>query len=216
MRSPAIAAVEYTVYVGVTTTRGKPASTVPLRFDRQESISAGAADVAFAVGTGVGTFTLTGQIAFTLNIKAEAQKSVRSEDYGTLPSEQEGAQRYRSTDLPVYGIGRSFETFEWVLPMTVGWGETSGCATLWGCSMVHRGKNIVNGSKKTQFFPVMRALCALCPCCVRVVHKRPPSVAPSVTLCHIRGGVEYWVWGFCALWHDSSFCISALRTVMGT
>ena len=29
MRSPAIAAVEYTVYVGATTMRGKPASTVP-------------------------------------------------------------------------------------------------------------------------------------------------------------------------------------------
>ena len=35
MRSPAIAAVQYTVYVGVTTTCGKPAGTVPLRFNCQ-------------------------------------------------------------------------------------------------------------------------------------------------------------------------------------
>ena len=33
---------------------------------------------------------------------------------------------------------------------------------LWGCSMVHGGKNIANGSKNTQFPPIMR-----------VVHKRP-------------------------------------------
>ena len=120
------------------------------------------ADVTFAVGIGAGTFTLTGQIALTLNIKAEAQKSVRSEDYGTLPSEREGAQHCRSTDLPVYGIGRSFDTFGWVPPVTVGGGETSRCATLWGSSMVHRSKNIANGSKNPQFLPVMCVLCALC------------------------------------------------------
>ena len=78
------------------------------------------------VGIAVGAFALTGQIAFTLNIKAKAQKSGRSEDYGTLPLERGGAQHYRSTDLPVYGIGRSFETFGWVPPVTMGWGETSG------------------------------------------------------------------------------------------
>ena len=77
---------------------------------------------------------VTGQIAFTLDIKAEAQKSARSEDYSALPSEREGAQLYSSTDLPVYGIGRSFETFGWVRPVTVGWVETSGCATLWVCT----------------------------------------------------------------------------------
>ena len=87
---------------------------------------------AFTVSIGVGAFTLTEQIAFSLNIKAKAQKSTRSEDYNTLPSEREGAQHYHSTDLPVYGIGRSFETFGWIPPVTVGWGETSGCATLWG------------------------------------------------------------------------------------
>ena len=47
----------------------------------------------FAVGI---MFALTGLIAFTLNIKAGAQKSVCSEDYGKLPSQQEGAQHYRS------------------------------------------------------------------------------------------------------------------------
>ena len=62
---------------------------------------------------------------------------------------------------------RSFETFGWVLPGTMGWGETSGCATLWGCSMVHRGKNIVNGCKNTQFPPVMKAPCVLCACCAQ-------------------------------------------------
>ena len=36
--------------------------------------------------------------------------------------------------------------------------KTSGCATLWGCSMVHRGKNIVNGTPS--------------PCC------SPPLVVP--------------------------------------
>ena len=92
----------------------------------------------FAVGIGIGTFALTGQIAFMLNIKAEVQKSARSEDYGTLLSRQEGAQHYRLTDLPVCGIGRSFETFGWVPPVTVSWGETLGRATLWGCSMVHK------------------------------------------------------------------------------
>ena len=114
------------------------------------------------MGIGVGTFTLMGQIAFTLNIKAEAQKSTRSKDYDTHPLERGGAQHYHLTDLPVYGIGRSFETFGWVPPMIVGWGETSSCATLWGCGMVHRGKNTVNGSKNPQFPPVMCVLCVLC------------------------------------------------------
>ena len=145
-------------------------------FNRQKSISTGGADVTFTVGTGVGTFTLMGQIAFTLNIKAEAQQRMRSEATAH-PSEREEAQHYRSTDLPVYDIGRSFETFGWVPPMTKGWGETSGCATLWGCSMVHRGKNIVNGSKKSPISPCnVRAVRSLCPrraCCARAVHKRP-------------------------------------------
>ena len=67
-----------------------------------------------------------------------------------------------------------FETFGWVPPMTKGWGETSGCATLWGCSMVHRGKNIVNGSKKSPISPCnVRAVRAPCPCCAHAVHKRP-------------------------------------------
>ena len=96
---------------------GKPARTVPLQLGYRESISTSA-----AVGIGVGTFVLMRQMAFTLNIKAEAQKSTRSEDCGALPSEQEGAQHYRSTDLPVCGIRRSFETFGWVPPVTVGWG----------------------------------------------------------------------------------------------
>ena len=47
-----------------------------------------------------------------------------------------------------------------------GWGETSGCPTLWGCSMVCIGKNIASCSKNPQFLPVMCALClavhALC------------------------------------------------------
>ena len=54
--------------------------------------------------------------------------------------------------------------------------ETSGCPTLWGCSMVCIGKNIANCSKNPQFLPVM---CALCPHCARAVHTRPlwhPSV----------------------------------------
>ena len=59
------------------------------------------------------------------------------------------------------------------MPVTVGWGETSGCATLWGCSMVHRGKNIVNGSKNLQFLPAMCALCVPCPRRARTLHKRP-------------------------------------------
>ena len=40
--------------------------------------------------------------------------------------------------------------------------ETSGCPTLWGCSMVCIGKNIANCSKNPQFLPVMCTLCALC------------------------------------------------------
>ena len=54
-----------------------------------------------------------------------------------------------------------------------GWGETSGCPTLWGCSMVCIGKNVANCSKNPQFLPVM---CALCPRCARAVHTRPPRV----------------------------------------
>ena len=125
-----------------------------------------------------------GQIAFALNIKAEAQKSAqksaRFEDCGTLLSEREGAQQYRSTDLSVYGIGRSFETFGWVPPVTVGWGETSGCETLWGCSMVARGKNIVDGSKNPQFLLVMYA------CCVRAVHYPPPPKGYSALLVMVQ------------------------------
>ena len=47
--------------------------------------------------------------------------------------------------------------------------ETSGCPTLWGCSMVCIGKNIANCSKKPPISSchvrVVPALCALCPCC---------------------------------------------------
>ena len=42
---------------------------------------------------------------------------------------------------------------------------TSGCPTLWGCSMVCIGKNIANCSKNPQFLPVM---CALCPRCAHM------------------------------------------------
>ena len=56
----------------------------------------------------------------------------------------------------------------------LGWpgegGETSGCATLWGCSMVHRGKNIANGSQKSPMSPRN----------VRAVHKRPPLTPPAL------------------------------------
>ena len=51
--------------------------------------------------------------------------------------------------------------------------ETSGCPTLWGCSMVCIGKNIANCSKNPQFLPVM---CALCPHCARAVHTRTRGV----------------------------------------
>ena len=47
--------------------------------------------------------------------------------------------------------------------------ETSGCPTLWGCSMVCIGKNIANCSKNPQFLPVMCALCPRCACAVRAV-----------------------------------------------
>ena len=127
----------------------------------RRSIHTSTTGVTFAVGIGVGTFTLTMQI-FTLNIKAEAQKSARSEDYGMPPPEREGAQHYRSTHLPIYGIGRSFETFGWVPPVTLGWGGTSGCATLWGCSIFHTGKNIVNGSNSPCNVRTARAVRALC------------------------------------------------------
>ena len=52
--------------------------------------------------------------------------------------------------------------------------ETSGCPTLWGCSMVCIRKNIANCSKNPQFPPVM---CALCLRCARAVHKRPHNPA---------------------------------------
>ena len=67
-RSPAIAATEYTVYVGVTATAGM----VPLRLDRRYPLFGGSADITFAVSIAVGTFMLTGQVAVTLNIQAEA------------------------------------------------------------------------------------------------------------------------------------------------
>ena len=172
----------------------KLASTVPLRLDRQQSISTSATDVTFAGNIRVGVFALTGQIAFALNIRAQAQKRVRSEDYCTLPSEREGAQHYRSTNLPVYGIGRSFETFGWVPPVTVGWGETSGFATLWGCSMVHRGKNIVNGNENPQFLLVMCALCPHCACFARPVRAlctsallNPVQVEPDMPVGQAHG-----------------------------
>ena len=57
--------------------------------------------------------------------------------------------------------------------MTKGWGETSGCATLWGCSMVHRGKNIVNGSKKSPNSPCnVRAVPALYAHCAQTSSGR--------------------------------------------
>ena len=43
--------------------------------------------------------------------------------------------------------------------------ETSGCPTLWGCSMVCIGKNIANRSKNPTFF----LSCARCARAVRVV-----------------------------------------------
>ena len=60
-----------------------------------------------------------------------------------------------------------------------GWGETSGCPTLWGCSMVCIGKNITNCSKNPRFLPVM---CALCPRCARAVHTRPHNEGHLVWL----------------------------------
>ena len=48
--------------------------------------------------------------------------------------------------------------------------QTSGCPTLWGCSMVCIGKNIANCSKNPQFLPFM---CAMFPRCARAVHRRP-------------------------------------------
>ena len=141
-----------------------------------------------------------GHITFMLNIKAGAQKSTRSEDYGTLPSQREGAQQYRSTGLPIYGIGRSCETFGWVLPVTMGWAETSGCATLCGCSMVHRGKSIVNGSKNTQF------PCAMCVRHARTVHKSPCGVDTSGW-----GHRAFWRMQICG-WTCGASC-SCWRTV---
>ena len=49
--------------------------------------------------------------------------------------------------------------------------ETSGCPTLWGCSMVCIGKNIANCSKNPQFLPVMCALCPRCAHAPNVCHK---------------------------------------------
>ena len=62
--SPAIAAVTYTVYFGLAAMRGKLARTVPLRFNRRQSMPTGAAGVTFAAGIGVGTFLLMGLISF--------------------------------------------------------------------------------------------------------------------------------------------------------
>ena len=145
-------------------------------------------DIMFAVGIEVGTSTLTGQIAVTLNIKAEAHKSVHSKDYGTILSKREGVQHYCSTGLPVYGIGRSFETFGWVPPVTVGWGETSGCATLWRCSMVHKSKNIVTGSENPQFRSVMCAPCVRCACCAQT----HPNTAAFCFCTFFRLFLEPW------------------------
>ena len=55
--------------------------------------------------------------------------------------------------------------------------QTSGCPTLWGCSMVCIGKNIANCSKKPQFLPVMCALCPRCARCACAVHTYPQCYA---------------------------------------
>ena len=52
--------------------------------------------------------------------------------------------------------------------------ETSGCPTLWGCSMVSIGKNIINCSKNPQFLPVMCALCPHYARCARAVFALSP------------------------------------------
>ena len=114
---------------------------------------------------GVETFTLTGKSLARSTSKLRPKRACAPK----TTSEREGAQHYRLADLPIYGIGRSFQTFGWVPPVTMGWSKTSGCATLWGCTMVHVGKNIVNGSKNPQFLPVMCALCVRCACCARPV-----------------------------------------------
>ena len=45
-----------------------------------------------------------------------------------------------------------------------------GCPTLWGCSMVHIGKNIANCSKTPQFLPAY----ARCARAVRVLCRQAP------------------------------------------
>ena len=75
-----------------------------------------------------------------------------------------------------------------------GWVETSGCPTLWGCSMVCIGKNIANGSKDPQFLPVMCAMCARCahttPCKLFAKIITPPS-CPSNAYVQATLGVGY-------------------------
>ena len=53
-----------------------------------------------------------------------------------------------------------------------GWGETSGCPTLWECSMVCIGKNIANCSNTPNFF-------LSCARCARPVHTRPHQLLGS-------------------------------------
>ena len=81
-----------------------------------------------------------------------------------------------------------------------GWGETSGCPTLWGCSMVCIGKNIANCSKNPQFLPVM---CTLCPCCA---HTPPRWVATfySSPLCGPQEGRVY-VYIVHSTWQESGY-----------
>ena len=57
--------------------------------------------------------------------------------------------------------------------------ETSGCLTLWGCSMVCIGKNIAHCSKNPQFVPVM---CVLCPRCAHTPPKHEVGVEPLFCL----------------------------------
>ena len=94
MRSPAITATEHTIYVGVTAT----VAIVPLRFDRRYPLFGSVADITFAVGIAVGTFTLTRQVTVTLNIQAEAQESARTKDYGALSAERERSQHHLEPD----------------------------------------------------------------------------------------------------------------------
>ena len=84
--------------------------------------------------------------------------------------------------------------------------ETSGCPTLWGCSMVCIGKNIANCSKNPQFFPVMCALCTHAPlstyseegshqgeilCRLLFSDARPGScLGKEIATLHVPGGGE--------------------------